>query len=113
MSIIHIPIGYWFNKNDEETKDYPTPSVNTATDAEVERTVLILRHEIRPRAHVRHYRGISMCRICGCFNHASEYEYRYKEADKPMVILKIPFGLEHYIVEHKVLIPELLKIKFT
>lgn len=106
-------IGYWNYPDKPETKDYPDPIPNSATDDEIAQSVLILRHEIKPRASLLTGTKISMCRCCGSFNHIGEYFYRVKVKGEPMTVLLIPEGLEHYIVKHRVLVPRLLTIKFT
>lgn len=108
-----VYLGYWRNNNQPETFHLPLPIAESATADEVAQSVLILRHQVKPKSQLTHYKGISMCRCCGCFNHSGEYQYRHKVKGEPMVIYIIPEGLEHYIVKHKVLVPELLKIKFT
>lgn len=106
----NVYIGYWYNEHDEETKDFPVPVKNSATDEEVRKMVHVLDHLIEPNSSMRYYKGISMCRVCNCMNHSGEYLKRYKEPGKPMVILVVPEGLRHYIEKHNVLVPQLIEL---
>ena len=105
-----IPIGYWRNERDSETLDFPVPQENTAAEHEVKQMLYVLDNFIIPNSSTRYYKGISMCRVCGCMNYSGEYEKRYKEHGKPMVIFVVPEGLRHYIEKHKVLIPKLIEL---
>ena len=53
-------------------------------------------------AEKHQYRGMSGCRLCGKMNGSAEWE-------KNGVV--IPTGLEHYILEHHVLVQELFDLK--
>lgn len=104
-------IGYWKNPRDPDTEQYPYPEPNTASDEQVLKMLDAL-NKIKAKATIRYYKGISMCRICGCMNHAGEYLYTYKRGRDGAKYFVVPEGLEHYIVQHRVLIPELLLINF-
>ena len=108
-----IKIGFWYNKNDVTTFEFPEPITDSATDEQVEKSILILRHHIIPKAFERHYKSLSICPVCGCFNHVSFYEYTDKSIKGVIKRYLIPKGLEHIILKHKVLVPELLELNFT
>lgn len=107
-----IKIGFWYNEHFPEMHNLPKPQENSATPEQVQQMLGILRNQIIPKATTLYCKGISLCRICGKMNYSGEYQYRHKEPGKPMVILQIPEGLEHYIEKHKVLVPELLQLNF-
>jgi hypothetical protein len=100
-------IGYWRNDRDEETFDFPVPVANSATADEKEQMLFKLA-KFKEKAATRYYKGISMCRICGCFNHTGEFVKRDKKTTELTVI---PEGLEHYIKEHNVFVPDLYNLK--
>jgi hypothetical protein len=100
-------IGYWKNDRDEETFIFPSPVVNSATSEQKELMLFNLTR-FKEKASTRYYKGISMCRICGCFNHSGEYVSRDKKTTKVTVI---PEGLEHYIKKHNVFVQELYDLK--
>lgn len=105
-----VNIGYWFNEKDPETIGFPIPVEKSATEDEVKKMLYVLEYFINPNSELLYYKGISMCRVCKCMNYAGEYQKRYKEPGKPMVILVVPEGLKHYVEKHKVLVPELIEL---
>lgn len=104
-------IGYWLNERDMDTARYPYPIANSANDEQVLK-MLDAINKIKAKATIRYYKGISMCRCCGCFNHSGEYLYNYKRGGSTAKYIVVPEGLEHYIKAHRVLVPPLLQINF-
>jgi hypothetical protein len=58
---------------------------------------------LEKRAAVRHFRGWSTCRICGCHNGSAEYQHRG---------WCWPSGYSHYVEEHNVK-PSLAFLEFV
>lgn len=44
------------------------------------------------------YRGFSTCRVCYCANGSAEYIIEMNE----QLVLRIPYGYQHYVMDHKV-----------
>lgn len=94
-------IGYWYSTYELQ---YPMPVENSASDEQVKKQLEILKHFKLDASEV-HFRGFSTCRICGVINGSSEFQdsiYNEKYG--------IPSGLEHYIRDHKVLVPGIFDI---
>lgn len=95
-------IGYWRSKYEPE---YPQPVENSASPAQVKTMLKNLTLFISNDCVTeRFYKGISNCRICGKNNGSSEYVMHLNSR-----MLVIPAGLSHYIKNHKVLVPTLLR----
>jgi hypothetical protein len=82
--------GYW-RKYKEENSDLPWPALDPAWKARAE--FLVRLEKAEAVAERVAYRGISLCRLCGCRNghealHLGDWDW--------------PAGYKHYIVEHQV-----------
>jgi len=93
-----MKIGFWKDKNDSETVDFPMPIPDTTTlTPEKESEFLEKLKQIEKISVNTSYMGYSNCRICGCINGCDEY--KWKE-------FVFPEGYKHYIEKHHVDVPE-------
>jgi hypothetical protein len=97
-------VGYWWSK---ESKDLPKP-VARPKPWKGQRAFLKGLKRIERRARKNHYKGWSNCRVCGCQNGSSDYNFR-----QDGVYYIWPNGLRHYVVEHNVKPPNQEFIDFV
>ena len=83
--------GHWRSHESSE-ENLPWP-VATDMQQPIKDYLLNSLRKVEEKAHSVGYRGISMCRICGCMNGSREYEH------KGWVW---PAGFAHYIEQHGV-----------
>lgn len=84
--------GYWYSDY-EPNKKYPMP---VPFDGVWDKKELFLNRldKKEKKASVTRYRGLSKCRICGCFNGSEEFTLNG---------WKWPSGFKHYVKDHNVL----------
>ena len=97
-------IGYWYNER--EAKDFPKPVENSASEEQIKQMLENLNRFKNSKFTVKQiYKGFSYCRICNEENSSSEYIQTVNG-----IRIQIPYGLEHYIIKHRVFVPELYNL---
>lgn len=96
MKYIHIHIGYWKNDNDA----FPIPVANSWENVD-SNFISWLESYLNDWENIK-YRGISICRICGCCNDCSEYNLDVEIEDNTTLCFHIPSGYLHYLKDHRV-----------
>ncbi len=89
MSSLAKREGFWYSKYEP---DLPMPKARDKP-ASNQQEILDRLSKLETKAHVIAYKGWSTCRICGCGNGTTEFNY------KGWVW---PSGLRHYIEKHNV-----------
>lgn len=89
--------GYWRGNGDQNDR-YPDPAELVDESWPVEERERVAAY-LDTAPAIRHYRGLSSCRLCGILNGVSE------RSDGRYVW---PEGLSHYVREHAVKLPEAL-----
>lgn len=103
-----IYLGYW-NNDRNQYPEHPLPIVNSASDDEVKKQLLIMDFiQNNDKVIALYCKGFSICRCCSKQNGSMEYNFTFELNKVPTKII-IPDGLRHYIQDHKVLVPSLME----
>lgn len=98
-----IRVGHW-NNSSNSYPEFPMP-VATKAKPMLRKLITDRLTDVEEHAHERHYRGWSICRLCGVGVGSSDFKVQPNKKHKRDGYVW-PIGFRHYIEEHGVMPPE-------